>query len=225
MPDENNTGDPQAGDPAQINPQPQAGATTTPEPQAGDGKTASKSADDYERMIAELRKEAAGYRTKNKKYEEEEAKRAEAQLSEQQKLEKRNADLQKSLDDTLKSHQEYKINAEVRLQAAQLGFADLSDAMRLLDLTAIEYDQDGAPSNVKNLLSQLLKAKPYLAGKPATQPSSGGATNPPRSITSGQAEVTDAFIASLTPSAYAELSPDMKLRISQFMTNRVGTRR
>lgn len=211
MPDEIDTGTPQAGEPAQIEPQAQAATTTTPEPQAGEGKSAQqRSAEDYERIIAELRKENASHRTKNKKYEEEEAKRAEAQLSEQQKLEKRAADLQKSYDDALKSHQEYKINAEVRLQAAQLGFADLSDAMRLLDLSAIEYDTDGAPSNVNALLSQLLKAKPYLAGaqsKPA--PTSGGATNPPRSQSTAPQALTWDVISKLTPEQYNARRPEI----------------
>jgi len=226
MGEENNPPAPQAGAGDPINPPGQAPTTPPTDPQAGEGQKPPKSADDYERMIAELRKESAAHRTKLKKFEDEEAKRLEAQLTEQQKKDKQFADLQKAHDDALRSHQEYKVSTEVRLQAAQMGFADLSDATRLLDWSQITYDDDGTPNNVAALLKDLLKAKPYLAGKPAaTPPTSGGATNPPRSQTSGQQEITDAFIAQLTPAQYSSLTPDMKLRVSQYMQSRVDQRR
>lgn len=217
-----NGADPQAGQAGNNTPQPQAGNQPPNDPQAGDGTKPPRSADEYERMIAELRKENAGHRTKLKKFEDDERVRTEAQLTEQQKKDKQYTDLQKSHDDALRSHQEYKINSEVRIQAAQMGFADLNDAIRLLDWSAITYDDEGTPNNVSALLKDLLKTKPYLAGKPAAPPTSGGATNPPRSQTSGQEQITDAYIAQLTPAAYSALSPEMRARVGQYMQGRVG---
>lgn len=211
---------PQAGGADPINPQGQEPTTPPAEPQAGEPKP-SKSAEDYERMIADLRKENAGHRTKLKKFEDDEAKRTEAQLSEQEKKDKRYADLQKAHDDALRSHQEYRINSEVRIQAAQMGFADIADATRLLDWSEITYDEDGTPNNVKDLLTKLLKAKPYLAGKPALPaPTAGGATSPARSTTSGPQTLTKEYVASIQrggPQAWAALSQDEQQRISAFI--------
>ena len=64
---------PQAGN-AGTDPQPQAG-DPQPTPQAGSGKTP----EDYERMIADLRKENAGHRTRLKKFEDDETQRTQAQ--------------------------------------------------------------------------------------------------------------------------------------------------
>src|SRR5579859_6349603 len=109
MAEDNTTVDPQAGDAAPINPQPQAGTTPPTDPQAGDSQKPSLSAADYERMIAELRKESASHRTKLKKFEDEEKARSDAQLTEQQKKDKQLADLQKAHDDAIRQHQEYKV--------------------------------------------------------------------------------------------------------------------
>lgn len=192
---------PQAGD-GGTNPEPQAGTTTPGEPQAGDPQSQqpkpAKSAGDYERMINELRKENAGHRTRLKTFEDEEKKRQEAQLSEQQKLEKRFADLQKSHEDYRTSVQDRIVTTELRAQAADLGFADLSDAVRLLDRSELEFDDDGIPTNAHQLLEKLAKAKPYLlksqagASRPAN--TSGGATNPSRSTTAQPTEITQDYV-------------------------------
>src|SRR5947209_2989494 len=83
---------PQAGNAGE--PPPQAGNTPPTEPQAGSGKTP----DDYERMIAELRKENASHRTKLKKFEDDDALRTQAQMSELEKAQKQATDLQEQQD-------------------------------------------------------------------------------------------------------------------------------
>lgn len=213
MPEETPPAQPQAGGADPIDPQGQVPTTLQADPQAGEPQKPQKSAEEYERMITELRKEAAGHRLKLKKFEDEEAKRLEAQMTEQQKLEKRVADLQKAHDDALRTHQEYRINAEVRLQATQLGFANVEDATRLLDWTQIAYGDDGTPENVQALLKDLLKTKPYLAGSKATPVTSGGATNPPRSQSSGPPALSWEVIGRMTAQEYAARQPE----IQQFM--------
>lgn len=230
MTEEITTPDPQAGDGAQINPLGQAPTTPPTDPQAGDSQKPPRSAEEYERMIAELRKESASHRTKLKKFEDEESKRAEAQMTEQQKKDKQLADLQKAHDEAVRSHQEYKINSEVKLQAAQMGFADVADAVRLLDWAEITYDDEGTPNNVKELLAKLLKTKPYLAvnqSQPQRPQTAGGATSPARSQSSNQ-PVTQEYINRLTPQEYEALSPERKQEIRQWQAThmfRFGQRR
>lgn len=64
-------------------------------------------------------------------------------------------------------------------------FIDPSDAYALLDLAALEYDDDGRPVNVDTLLADLAKAKPHLLKASATTQSNGAVaagspSNPPR---------------------------------------------
>ncbi len=196
--------DPQAGEGGNA-PQPQAGNTTSGEPQAGEPQSKpQKSADDYERIIADLRKENASHRTKLKSFEDAEKQRQEAELSEKEKLEKRLAEAQREREQTLTRAQERITASEIRAAAADLGFADPQDAARLLDRSELEFDEDGTPKNAHALLEKLAKAKPYLlkaSGGQQTQRTSGGATNPPRSQT-GKTELSWEAIGAMTPDEY-----------------------
>ncbi len=214
--------DPQAGESGST-PQPQAGNTTTTEPQAGESQKTTKSADDYERIIADLRKENAGHRTKLKSFEDAEKQRQEAELSEKEKLEKRLAEAQREREQTLTRAQERITASEIRAAAADLGFADPQDAARLLDRSELEFDEDGTPKNARALLEKLAKAKPYLLKQQAgqqTQRTSGGATNPPRSQTSGPQQITRDYVNGVLKGgteAWNALSADEQARISTFI--------
>ena len=91
------------------------------------------------------------------------------------------------------------------MQAASLGVkpALLDKVTRLLDWSEIEYNDDGSPKNVKDLLGALLKEMPELATQQDRKapPTSGGATNPPSSQSSRQAISWD-MISKLTPAQY-----------------------
>jgi myosin heavy subunit len=165
-------------------------------------KKANSEAKDYRLKHSELSAKA-------KKYEDEEAAReaeklsaAEKQELVRQNLEKQVAALQSERDDAIRINQELKISNAVASHAHRLGFADPDDAMRFLDRAEIEYGDDGNPTNVQDLLSAIIKAKPYLkaASKPA--PTSGGATNPPRSQSSTPQALSWDVIAKLTPEQY-----------------------
>ena len=56
------------------------------------------------------------------------------------------------------------LQSEIVSESARLGIVDADAAYKLLDKTAIEYDEAGKPRNVEALLRELLKSKPYLAG-------------------------------------------------------------
>ncbi len=136
---------------------PQAGGNGDPQPtpQAGSGKTP----EDYERMIADLRKENASHRTKLKKFEDDETQRTQAQMSEQEKLQKTAADLQSRYDSDTSALTERIVRYEVERQAQRLGIIDPDAAAQLIDWDALEYDEDGTPKNADTLLKDLLKAK------------------------------------------------------------------
>jgi hypothetical protein len=150
---------PQAG--ITGDPQPQAGdPTTIPTPQAGSGKTA----DDYERMITQLRAENAGHRVKLKKFEEDEQARAQAQMTEAEKLKADLAARQEQLESTAAELYQARVYQEVGRVASKFNFlvsADTLAKMLLIDDDAIKFE-DGKPTNIEQLLEKLAKAEPDL---------------------------------------------------------------
>ena len=146
-----NTGDPQpqAGDPTPT-PTPQAGAVKTPE--------------DYERMLSELRRENAGHRTKLKSFEEAEAARQAAQMTELEKAQKAATDAAEQQELLAAELFEARVFQDVVKLAPKFNFlvsADTLARMLLLDDEAIEFE-DGKPTNIEKLLEKLAKAEPNL---------------------------------------------------------------
>src|SRR5258707_648180 len=155
---------PQAGG-AGSDPQPQAGnIPPTPTPQAGAGKTP----EDYERMLADLRHENAGHRTKLKKFEEDEAQRTQAQMSELEKAQKQAADLETARDEMAAELYEARVRQDVADLVSKFNFIPSAKTIAnllLADDDAIEFE-DGRPTNIEKLLEKLAKAEPDLV-KPA----------------------------------------------------------
>jgi hypothetical protein len=148
---------------------------------------ANKDAKDQRFKTQELSQQAKELAELKQRIESEKLSEQEKQELARKTLEKQLADLQKKYSDDLLKKQERLNETELRAQAAHLGFIDLADATRLIDTADLEHDEDGVPTNAREVLEKLLKAKPYLAkssGKPT--PTSGGATNPPRSATTTQ---------------------------------------
>lgn len=133
-----------------------ATSSTTPDLQASDGKSA-KTSDDYERMIADLRRENASHRTKLNKFEADEKARADAALSELERANKRATDSEAKI----KAMQEKLVNAHVKLAAKDKGIVD-PDLAALAVQSQLEYDDEGMPSNLDKVLADLVKQKPYL---------------------------------------------------------------
>lgn len=228
MPEEQTStqNEPQAG--GTENPQPQAGATTTtPEPQAGEGSE-TISLDEARKLRSEasnLRKrlkelDAAHNELKTFKEQTEAAKLSdqEKQQLAQKKIEQQLAEHQSQNSDLLRQLQEARINNEVYKNASKLNIIDIDAASRLIDASRIDYDEAGSPTNIDVLLKELVKARPWLAGK--TQPqTSGGATNPPRSQTSGPQEITKEYVQQVQAGgreAWNALSEQERQRIRRF---------
>lgn len=207
------SGQPQAG----IDPTAQAAAGTSQQSSSAAGTQASgtagqasggRSADEYERIIAELRKEQAGNRTKLKAFEDAQAAADAAKLSDLEKAQKQAADAAKAVE----AYKQRVADYAVRLEASKLGIVD-PELAALAIAGRLEFADDGTPSNATDLLKDLVKAKPYLIAQQAgtqtqgqsqttRQPaSSGGAANAGASARVGA--FTRESIAKMTPSEYA----------------------
>jgi hypothetical protein len=183
---------------------------TAGEAQSGDD--ASEEIKDPAALLRAFRALQAAEKTQRNRLAQLEAaaKRAEdAKLSDQERLQKRVAELEGQSQAAAKAAQEKVLRYEVQLQAARLNIVDPDAAAKLLDMSQVSYDADGQPQGVEAALAALIDAKPYLvsatgAGSqgargaaPAT-PASASPTNPAtRSSTAtatrrySQAELTD----------------------------------
>jgi len=157
----------------------------------GAAKTAAQQADtqaveEQERFDADyvrkLRAEAAEYRRRLREFENRVKAEEEAKMTEQEKLQKRLAELEREKTEYKQLLQARTLEYEVKLQASRLGVVDPDAAYRLLDLKRIEFDDDGKPTNLEKALKELVAQKPYLVA-------SGGMpspTNPAQGRISGQ---------------------------------------
>lgn len=177
MPDGNEASVTQAATNSQgqaPNPQtatPQAGqatptSQTTNQPASASGANGNtgKSAEDYERMVSELRKENAQHRTELKKFQDAQAAADLAKLGD---LERAN----KQLETVTKQAETFKAriaDMAVQLAAGKLGIRDPEVAATLIR-EKLEIGDDGAPTNADELLKDLLKAKPYLKAEEQQQ--------------------------------------------------------
>jgi hypothetical protein len=173
-------GSPPAGDPPSPPPtQPPAGGSSITNPPAGDGDTSETISLDEAKK---LRSEAKGLRTRLKAFEDEEAKRKEASLSDIEKAAKQATEAEARA----KEYQSRYVAAEIKILAQSLGFSNPATAYKLIRDELTYDEKTGDATNAEDLLKALLKNEPYLAQQGQQQQqqkpplSSGGATNPPR---------------------------------------------
>ena len=146
----------------------------------------------YRALVEKLRKENAQRRVDSKRLAELETwKRQadEASLSETEKLQRRYADDQTTWAEKEAAYQQRLIRADIRSAAKDLGIKS-ELAYRLIDQSAIEFNEDGDPTNVVELLTAamadfgLSPAVQQQPQQPQSQPAPAapamGATNPPR---------------------------------------------
>jgi len=69
------------------------------------------------------------------------------------------------------------VRAAVQLEAVKLGFHNPEDAYLFIDLDDIEFDDDGEPQGVRDLVKDLAKQRDYLVAKDGGNGTSG--RNPP----------------------------------------------
>lgn len=215
-------------------------------PPESDAETSSLTAAQLQDALKKAREQAAKYRVESKELAELRAykqQQDDARLTEAQRTEKQLADYQTRIADLETQRQQVAIRAEVKLVARDLGLKQ-ELALRLLDHAALEFNDDGDPTNVADLLAKAVEeyglgavapgalngsatpSSPTTNGRTATaanqtrQPSSIGATpaNPARS----QSNIALGgwswdVISNLTKDQYETLTPAQRNAMSDFI--------
>ncbi len=195
MPENEPNGTPAASDPAGQQPTTTNGtADTTQQPtdaQASGQQPSDGQQPDVQNPAAQkASQEAARYRAElrdaqKRLAEFEAAKKAadEADMSELEKAQRRISEYQAAESQWTLERQQWRIAQAVQMHAARLSIVDVDAAGKLLDTSALDYDENGQPTNAEALLTAMLEQRPWLRGTqstPAPQAPNVGATNPPR---------------------------------------------
>lgn len=97
-----------------------------------------------------------------------------AQKSELDRANERAQQAEERLQAAERKARDTALRFEVARAAMAKNFADPDDAYRMVDWSAVEFDDQGRPQGVEPLIDQLVKDKPYLlkAQTPAVRPPS-----------------------------------------------------
>lgn len=215
-----------------------AGETQTPAPQEGAGEspqeggagaapTPLEGGDDPQQSLDpviaarerdEAKREAQTLRRKLRELEKAEADRQAAAeqermaaLSDVDKVKAEIEQLRKEREEWVQERRRLVADAEARDLGTKLGLLDYRDALALIPDDEIEVDDDGRPTNLEPLFRELVKQKPYLAGKaqegrpaaPNSNASSGTSGGPSPKLTSAELEAANK--AGIDPQRYAAL--------------------
>lgn len=115
--------------------------------------------------IARLREFEKKAKTQERELESLKAKqkeREEAELGELERSKRRVAELEEAAKQSQAERRELRTRMAIEREAGRLGFRKVEYAHRLIDQDALEYDDEGTPSNVKELLEALAKDDPLL---------------------------------------------------------------
>ena len=180
---------------------------------------ALKEIDNLKSALKKARTDSTKHWSRAKELEEFKAKLDADKLTETERWQKQATELQSKYDSDTTALVERIVGYEVERQAAKLGIIDPEAAAQLLDWDALEYDENGTPINAEALLKDLLKSKPYLAGRQAGM-SVGGATNPSRTQTGNVGQITRDNLQDAMRQ-YDKLSPSQKAEVTRLLTNRI----
>jgi len=126
---------------------------------------------EQEKLAKQQTKELEALRAEAKKHQD-------AELSETDKLRKRVAELELQEVESQRERQERIVRYEVMLAAQKMNLVDPDAAYKLLDLTGLEFGDDGSVKDIETALKELIKARPYLvkAAQAATNVNAGDGT-------------------------------------------------
>lgn len=136
-----------------------------------------------------LRREAQQLRKRLTDFEDREKVAQAAALTDAEKLQQRLAELETAHATAQKTHLERVVRYEVMLKANKLGVVDPEAAVKLLDWPALEFDEEGQPTNTEKVLKDLLKTYPFML-KPAPGATGNGAAPNINAGASGTSEAT-----------------------------------
>ena len=132
-----------------------------PEIQNPAAKAAADEAARYRTQLRDAQKLIADFQAKEKAA-------ADAQLSEVERAQKQAAEWQQKHADTTRAMQERIIGLTIQLQASKLNIIDPDAAVKLMDWSQLEFDDDGTPTNADKVLADLVKTRPYLIAPAGT---------------------------------------------------------
>ena len=98
------------------------------------------------------------------------------------------ADVQKRIDERMRTADNRLISAEVRAVGAELNIIDIDAAFMLMDKSGVAVGEDGSVTGVKEALEALTAAKPYLVKAAAATSGTGSTGNFPRAGGDGTAD-------------------------------------
>lgn len=179
---------------------------TTTEPSPADIRK------ENERLAAALKRANAEAKEHRIKAEELDKLKA-AQMTEQEKKDKLLADLQSSLSAREKQLQDERNYNALERAGRRVGIHDetaLADAIRLVDLSALEHDDQGKPKNADELMKELVKTRQWLIDKKAPALTGGGATSPARSQSSAPPVLSWEAIGKMKPEEYTARSAEIQ---------------
>lgn len=158
-----------------------SGGTTTP-PATPPAKPPEDEPFDRDRAIATIRKLRETEKATKEQLKELDTLRAkvkaaeDAQLSDQEKLTRERDEATKRAEAAAAELKSERTRSAIERAAAKVGFVDPEDAFLRVG-SQVEFDDDGKPTNVEALVTQLAKDKPYLVGASNGTPPRPG--NPP----------------------------------------------
>ena len=137
--------------------------TTTVEGAEGNTPLAQETSESFDaEYVKKLRSEAAEYRRKLRELETRVKEEDDKKLSETERMQRKLADLEKEAEQLKRDRQERTVRYETMLAASKLNIVDPDAAFRLMDASALEFDENGSPTNMEKVLQGLIKTRPYL---------------------------------------------------------------
>jgi len=172
---------------------------------------------DQERAMATIRKQREEVKTYKAQAKEAEALRnrlqqiEDADKTESQRLTDQVADYQQREQTWAAEKKDTSLRLAVSERAQELGITSprLAVAALKMDGTTIEWDNEDNPTNLDDVLAELIEREPGLKGtpapprKPATNAGDGGKEGPPPALTAEELEAAVRF--GKTPEQYAAL--------------------
>ena len=109
-----------------------------------------------------LARENASLRKRLRELEASNKAREEAELSEQEKANRRVIEMQEALEATRAQMRNARLTAAISSESARFGIVDVDAATRLLDTTDLDYDDEAGWTGIGDALQALTVERPWL---------------------------------------------------------------
>ncbi len=139
-------------------------SATGARPDAASGATS-----ELEAKLEQARNEAIAERKRRQEFEAKVKEFEDAKLSESERTTKALAESEARRTDLERQLQEMRVRAAIERKAGTAGIVDPEAAYRLLDHSALEYEDDGQPTakSLEQAVAALVRDRPYLVGQQA----------------------------------------------------------